>query len=70
MIHQPTAILWAAGLGNKEIAQHVFLTEKAVKHYITNIIRKLQVPHRAEAALLAQRVDSQGSRYILNNCRR
>ena len=44
----------AAGLSNKEIAQQVFLTEKTVKHYMTNILQKLQVRNRVEAALLAQ----------------
>ncbi len=44
----------ASGLSNKEIAQQVFLTEKTVKHYMTNILQKLQVRNRVEAALLAQ----------------
>lgn len=45
----------AAGLSNKEIGQKLFLAEKTVKHYITNILQKLQVRNRVEAALLAQR---------------
>lgn len=44
----------AAGLLNKEIAQELFLSEKTVKHYMTNILHKLQVRNRVEAALLAQ----------------
>ena len=45
----------AAGLSNKEIGQRVFLSEKTVKHYMTNILQKLQVRNRVEAALLAQK---------------
>lgn len=45
----------ASGLSNKEIGQQLFLSEKTVKHYITNILQKLQVRNRVEAALLAQR---------------
>lgn len=45
----------AAGLTNKEIAGNLFLSEKTVKHYITNILQKLHVRNRVEAALLAQK---------------
>jgi DNA-binding NarL/FixJ family response regulator len=45
----------AAGSSNKEIGQKLFLAEKTVKHYITNILQKLQVRNRVEAALLAQK---------------
>lgn len=46
----------AAGLSNKEIAQQLFLSEKTIKHYMTNILQKLQVRNRVEAALLASSV--------------
>jgi two-component system nitrate/nitrite response regulator NarL len=47
--------LVAGGLSNKEIGQQLHLTEKTVKHHMTNILQKLQVRNRVEAALLAQR---------------
>ena len=43
----------ATGLSNKEIADSIFLSEKTVKHYMTNIMQKLQVRNRVQAALLA-----------------
>jgi len=45
----------ASGASNKEIAQLLNLSEKTIKHYMTNILQKLQVRNRVEAALLAQR---------------
>lgn len=44
--------LVAAGKSNKEIGQELFLTEKTVKHYMTNILQKLHVRNRVEAAML------------------
>ncbi len=48
--------LLATGSSNKEIAGEINLSEKTVKHYMTNILQKLQVRNRVEAALLAQKV--------------
>ncbi len=45
----------ATGLSNKEIGEKLFLAEKTVKHYITNVLQKLHVRNRVEAALLAQK---------------
>jgi DNA-binding NarL/FixJ family response regulator len=47
--------LVAQGKTNKEIAAELFLTEKTVKHYVTNVLHKLQVRNRVEAALLASK---------------
>ncbi|MBI5921087.1 MAG: response regulator transcription factor [Betaproteobacteria bacterium] len=46
------------GLTNREIGDRIHLSEKTVKHYITNILEKLQVRSRVEAALIAARHDS------------
>jgi len=43
------------GLTNREIGHQLHLAEKTIKHYITNILQKLQVRSRVEAALLAAR---------------
>lgn len=47
--------LVAQGKTNKEIAAELFLSEKTVKHYMTNVLQKLQVRNRVEAALIANR---------------
>lgn len=46
--------LVAIGLSNKEIALQLDLQEKTVKNYMTNILQKLQVRNRVEAALKAR----------------
>lgn len=45
------------GLTNREIGNRIFLSEKTIKHYVTNILQKLQVRSRVEAALIAARLD-------------
>lgn len=47
--------LVATGRSNKEVAEDLYLSEKTIKHYMTNILQKLQVRNRVEAALLAQK---------------
>ncbi|MEI8168075.1 MAG: response regulator transcription factor [Rhodoferax sp.] len=47
--------LIGTGLTNREIGEKIFLSEKTIKHYVTNILQKLQVRSRVEAALLASR---------------
>jgi two-component system, NarL family, nitrate/nitrite response regulator NarL len=48
-------MLIGTGLTNREIGERIFLSEKTVKHYVTNILQKLQVRSRVEAALMANR---------------
>jgi len=45
------------GLTNREIGAQIFLSEKTIKHHVTNILQKLQVRSRVEAALFAARLD-------------
>lgn len=45
----------AAGDSNKEIGTALGITEKTVKYHMTNILQKLQVRNRVEAALLAHK---------------
>jgi two-component system nitrate/nitrite response regulator NarL len=49
------------GLSNQEIADRLGLAEKTIKHHMTNILGKLQVRSRVEAALLAYREGVGGS---------
>lgn len=46
--------LVAKGLSNKEVGRELDLQEKTVKHYMTNILQKLHVRNRVEAAILAR----------------
>jgi two-component system, NarL family, response regulator LiaR len=48
--------LLAQGLSNKEIAHHLSLGEKTVKTYVSNILVKLGVQSRTQAALYAVRL--------------
>jgi len=49
------------GRSNKEIGNKLDLSEKTIKHHLTNILQKLQVRNRVEAALLASGRMSQRS---------
>ncbi|NOU05814.1 MAG: response regulator transcription factor [Hyphomicrobiaceae bacterium] len=52
--------LVAQGKSNKQIAGDLDLSEKTVKHYMTNLMQKLQVRNRVEAALMARRAQGGG----------
>lgn len=47
--------LLSQGLSNREIGDQLHLAEKTVKHHMTNILQKLQVRTRTEAAIAALR---------------
>jgi len=47
--------LVSKGLSNREVGDRLGIKEKTVKHYMTNVLQKLQVRNRVEAALLARR---------------
>ena len=47
--------LIARGLSNREIAEFLFLSEKTVKTHVANILQKLGVKSRTQAALYAMR---------------
>ena len=47
--------LVAEGMTNRQIAERVFLAEKTVKNYVSNILMKLGLSRRAEAAAFVAR---------------
>jgi DNA-binding NarL/FixJ family response regulator len=49
--------LIADGLTNRQIAEQIFLAEKTVKNYVSNILAKLGMSRRSEAAAYAARLE-------------
>jgi two-component system, NarL family, response regulator DevR len=47
----------AEGRTNRQIAKTLYLAEKTVKNYVTNILMKLGVERRTEAAVYATRIE-------------
>ena len=41
------------GLTNREISQRMYLAEKTIKNYVSQLLSKLAMRHRSEAAVLA-----------------
>jgi two-component system response regulator DevR len=50
------------GRSNRQIADTMFLAEKTVKNYVSNLLSKLGMSRRTEAAALAARLDERQSR--------
>jgi DNA-binding NarL/FixJ family response regulator len=48
--------LISAGRTNREIGAELFLAEKTVKNYVSNLLSKLGMGHRSEAAAYAARL--------------
>ena len=56
--------LIAEGMTNREIAEDLFLAEKTVKNYVSNLLGKLEMRRRSEAAAYAARLSAgRQSRY-------
>ncbi|MEN3185983.1 MAG: response regulator transcription factor [Atribacterota bacterium] len=49
------------GMGNKEIAEKLFISESTVKNHLSRIFQKLGVKDRVELALLAAQTTQRGS---------
>jgi DNA-binding NarL/FixJ family response regulator len=47
----------AEGLTNRQIGERMFLAEKTVKNYVSNVLAKLGMSRRSEAAAFAARLD-------------
>lgn len=50
--------LIADGRTNRQIAQHMNLAEKTIKNYVSNLLAKLGMERRTEAAVFAARLDA------------
>ena len=51
--------LIAEGLTNRQIAEQMFLAEKTVKNYVSNLLTKLGMSRRTEAAVYATKLKEQ-----------
>jgi two-component system response regulator DevR len=56
--------LIADGQTNRQIAEAMFLAEKTVKNYVSNLLSKLGMERRTQAATYAARLDERSSRVI------
>jgi DNA-binding NarL/FixJ family response regulator len=61
----------AEGRTNREIADDLYLAEKTVKNYVSNLLTKMGIGHRAGAAAHLARIEAQSShRYPPSEWRR
>jgi len=54
--------LLAEGLTNREIADRMYLAEKTVKNYVSNLLAKMGMQRRTEAAVYAARLNERHRR--------
>ena len=54
--------LIAEGLTNRQIGERMFLAEKTVKNYVSNVLAKLGMSRRTEAAAYAARLSERKAR--------
>lgn len=54
--------LLAEGLTNREIAERMYLAEKTVKNYVSNLLAKMGMQRRTEAAVYAARLNERHKR--------
>ncbi len=54
--------LLADGLTNRQIAEQMFLAEKTVKNYVSNLLSKMGMSRRTEAAVFAARMSERQHR--------
>jgi DNA-binding NarL/FixJ family response regulator len=52
--------LIAEGKTNRQCAEEMFLSEKTIKNYVTNLLAKLKMTSRTEAAIFATRLKAEG----------
>jgi two-component system, NarL family, response regulator DevR len=55
--------LIARGLTNRQIGEQMFLAEKTIKNYVSNLLSKLGMSRRAEVAAYAARVEERKRRH-------
>lgn len=53
--------LLTEGLTNRQIASRLYLSDKTVKNYVSNVLMKLGLTRRSEAAALAARLEARQS---------
>jgi DNA-binding NarL/FixJ family response regulator len=54
--------LLADGLTNRQIAEQMYLAEKTVKNYVSNLLAKMGMQRRTEAAVYAARLSERKDR--------
>ena len=54
--------LIAEGLTNRQIAEQIHLAEKTVKNYVSNLLAKLGMERRTQAAVFAARLEQDADR--------